>query len=56
MAEIDDQAMNEVASEIRDIINWVKVFETEYSLPKEVVDQLTTRLEGVATKLGLETI
>ncbi len=38
--------------EIRDIINWVKVFETEYELPKEVVEELTERLEKLAVDIG----
>ncbi len=56
MVEVDDEAFKEVANEVRDIINWIKVFEEEYDLPAEVVNQLRSRLEGLATKLGLETI
>ena len=56
MVEVDDAAFKEVANEVRDIINWIKVFEEEYNLPAEVVNQLRSKLEGVATKLGLETI
>ncbi|MBD3309701.1 hypothetical protein GF351_00625, partial [Candidatus Woesearchaeota archaeon] len=52
MAEISDSDMKEIENEIRDLINWVKVFETEYDLPAEVVQKLTSRLSGLATKLG----
>ncbi len=56
MVEVDDDAFEEVENEIRDLINWIKVFEEEYDLPVEVVNQLRARLEKVAEKLGLETI
>jgi len=56
MVEVDDTTFKEVENEIRDIINWIKVFEEEYDLPAEVVTQLRERLEGVAAKLGLEVI
>ncbi len=54
MVEVEDATFKEVADEIRDIINWIKVFEEEYKLPAEVVSQLRTRLESIAGKLGLE--
>ena len=54
MVEVEDATFKEVANEIRDIINWIKVFEEEYKLPAEVVSQLRTRLEGISGKLGLE--
>jgi hypothetical protein len=41
----------EIADEIRNIINWVVVFEQEYDLPKEVVEQLRGRLEKIAEDL-----
>jgi len=56
MVEVDDTTFKEVENEIRDTINWIKVFEEEYDLPAEVVNQLRERLEGIATKLGLEVI
>ena len=56
MVEVDDAVFKEVENEVRDTINWIKVFEEEYDLPAEVVNQLRERLEGIATKLGLETI
>mgnify|MGYP001414153904 CR=1 FL=1 len=48
MAEIKD-----IANELRDIINWVVVFEKEYNIPKEAVDQLRSRLEKVAADIGV---
>ncbi len=56
MVEVDDATFKEIENELRDIINWIKVFEEEYDLPAEVVNQLRTRLEGAAKKLGLEVI
>jgi len=41
-----------IEGEIRDLINWVTVFEKEYDLPKEVTDQLLKRLHSVARKVG----
>ena len=53
MVEVDDNSFKEAADELRDIVNWIAVFEQEYQLPGEVVQQLKTKLEGVANKLGL---
>ena len=44
--------IKEIEDEIREIINWIKVFETEYKLPAEVVDQLRGRLESIASKIS----
>ena len=56
MVEVNDETFKEVENEVRDTINWIKVFEEEYDLPAEVVKQLRERLEAIATKLGLEII
>lgn len=40
-----------ITDEIRDISNWVIVFETEYDLPSEVVDKLRDRLEALTDLL-----
>lgn len=56
MVEVNDETFKEVSDEIRDIINWIKVFEEEYDLPAEVVTQLRSRLDGIASKLGLESM
>jgi hypothetical protein len=56
MVEVEDATFKEVENEIRDIVNWITVFEEEYDLPAEVVSQLRSRLEGLAQKLGLEVI
>ena len=39
------------ADEIRDIMNWVAVFKTEYDLPAEVVQTLRKKLSKVAMRL-----
>jgi len=56
MVEVSDSAFKEIADEIRDILNWIKVFEEEYSLPAEVAEKLSSRLEAVASKLGIESM
>jgi len=56
MVEISDEAFKKTADEIRDIINWIAVFETEYNLPAEVVQQLRSRLEKIASDLGVESL
>ncbi|MFQ5620951.1 MAG: hypothetical protein ACE5FT_03845 [Candidatus Nanoarchaeia archaeon] len=56
MAEISDDALREITDEIRELHNWVAVFETEYKLPAEVVQQLRDRLEKAARTLGSETL
>ena len=50
--EISVQDLKDVEDDLRDIINWVAVFEQEYDMPKEAVDTLTTRLREVARKIG----
>jgi len=52
MVEIKNKVLVQVNDEIRDIINWISVFEDEYNLPAEVVDELKKRLEDIAAKLG----
>jgi len=56
MVEISDEAFKQCTDEIRDIINWIAVFETEYKLPAEVVGKLRSRLEKLATNLGVESM
>ena len=56
MVEISDEGFKKCADEIRDIINWIAVFETEYKLPAEVVQQLKSRLEKLANELGIESM
>ena len=49
---IDTNKIKAIENEIRDIINWIAVFEEEYELEKEVVDTLRKKLEIVANKVG----
>ncbi len=56
MVEVSEEAFQEVADELRDVINWVAVFNEEYALPEEIARQLGSRLRAIAEKLGLETI
>jgi hypothetical protein len=50
--EVPVQDLKDVEDEIRDIINWVAVFEQEYDMPKEAVETLMNRLHEVARKVG----
>jgi hypothetical protein len=49
---VEAEKIKEVEDQIRDIINWIVVFEDGYSVPKEVVDTLRSKLEEVAGKVG----
>lgn len=40
-----------VANELRDLLNWVAVFEEEYDLPCEVNAELRDRIERVSKSL-----
>ncbi len=46
------EKLREVQGEIRELINWVKVFEEEYDLEKEVVDTLCNRLKKISESLS----
>lgn len=46
------EKLREVQGEIREVINWVKVFEEEYDLEKEVVDTLCNRLKKISESLS----
>ncbi len=50
--EIDMSEVKSLEDEVRDLINWVAVFDQEYDLPKEVTDKLLQRLHSVARKIG----
>jgi len=54
--EIDEANFKNATDELREIVNWIAVFEEQYNLPKEVVCQLRDRLEKVANFLGAGTI
>ena len=45
------EKLREAQSDIRDLINWVKIFEEEYDLEKDVVATLCSRLEKLSEKL-----
>lgn len=43
-----------VEDDIRDIINWLAVFQEEYSIAEEAVDVLRDKLEKLAKKVGMK--
>lgn len=47
-----NEKLREVQGEIRDLMNWVKVFEDEYDLQKDVVDILRSRLQKISATLS----
>lgn len=53
MAEINDAKLKEAEDILRDSVNWIAVFETEYNLPKEVVDQLKEKLQKISEAIGI---
>ena len=50
--EVDEAKLKDIENDIRDITNWIAVFEEEYSLEKEVVDQLRSKLEAISSKIA----
>ncbi len=38
----------EIQDKIRDLINWIVIFENEYGIPKEVVDELRAKIEEIS--------
>lgn len=50
--ELPVQDVKEIEDELREIINWVAVFEQEYDIPAEVSDTLLKRLHNIAQKVG----
>ena len=62
MVEVNDATFKEVENDIRDLINWVKVWNTEEEAgaTKKIEDaeagQLTEKLHSIASKLGLGTL
>jgi t-SNARE complex subunit (syntaxin) len=52
MANIDPKEIRKVENRVRNLVNWVKVFEEEYDLDKEVVDTLRSKLEEIAVMVG----
>ena len=55
-ATISSSAIQRIADDIRDMHNWIAVFDTEYDLPREVVNKLRSKLEKIARTLGTETL
>lgn len=51
-ASLNMSEVKSIEDEIRDLINWVSVFEKEYDLPKEVTDKLLRKLHSIARKVG----
>jgi hypothetical protein len=52
MVEIEDAKLKEAEDELREIMNLVAVFNTEYNLPNEVVENLQKKLQKVSEIIG----
>ncbi len=50
--ELDAAEVKSVEDEVRDLINWVAVFEKEYDIPKEATEELLNKLHSIAKKVG----
>lgn len=49
---IDSKAVCAAEEGIRDLINWLAVFKTEYGIPKEAYKTLHQKADALATKIG----
>ncbi|MBS3175699.1 hypothetical protein J4457_00500 [Candidatus Woesearchaeota archaeon] len=56
MVQVNDKVFKQVTNDMRDLLNWIAVFETEYELPKEVVKELRAKIEKIAARLGVEAL
>jgi len=54
MVNINDNIFKQINNELRDLNNWIAIFEEEYDLPQEVVLQLQQKLQSISKKLGVE--
>jgi predicted nucleic acid-binding Zn-ribbon protein len=52
MVEIANKKLKEAEDELRELMNLVAVFNTEYDLPDEVVDKLQKKLQKVSRIIG----
>ncbi|MBI5065728.1 hypothetical protein HZA97_05825 [Candidatus Woesearchaeota archaeon] len=50
--ELDVNEIKSVEDDVRDLINWVAVFEKEYDIPKEATEELLNKLHSIAKKVG----
>ncbi len=50
--ELSDEKVKEIEGKVRELINWIAVFEEEYNVPKEVVDKLRSGLEEIASEFA----
>jgi len=56
MVGVDKKSLKLIEDELRDTINWVSVFDTEYDLPKEVVVKLKKKLQRIGKLLEIGTL
>ena len=47
-----DKKIVEVEDDIRDLVNWLAVFQEEYDIAEEAVSVLRQKLEKLAKKVG----
>ncbi|MBD3249430.1 hypothetical protein GF336_05270 [Candidatus Woesearchaeota archaeon] len=62
MAEVDDESLKEVENKLRDLMNWVKVFQEEeeegatQKIEDETAKQLMDKIQEISKTLGLGTL
>lgn len=44
--------VKKIEDELRDLMNWVAIFEKEYDIPREVVDTLYNKIHSIAQRIG----
>lgn len=49
---IDSKAVRGAEESVRDLINWLAVFKTEYDIPKEAYKTLHQKADALATRIG----
>lgn len=49
---LDTKAVRGAEESVRDLINWLAVFKTEYDIPKEAYKTLHQKADALATRIG----
>ncbi len=50
--QMNSDEVKKIEDELRDLMNWVAVFEKEYDLPREVIDTLYNKIHSIAQRIG----
>lgn len=50
--QMSSEEIKKIEDDLRDLMNWIAVFEKEYDLPREVVDTLHNKIHNLAQRIG----